>query len=67
MKFWQPAGRNLMLARAVHVLPRAGILWRSQVVLPHGILSLAVPVLFLLSPNEQRIRTIGTEEGRSHI
>src|SRR5205823_15105895 len=66
-KFWQRAGRDLMLARAVHVLLPGGILWRSQVALPHVILSLDAPVLFLPSRDEKRIHSIGTREARTHI
>ena len=65
--FGSRAGHALVRPRAVHVLLRAGILWRSQVALRHVILSGDAPVLFLPSRDERRIRSIGTREGRSHI
>src|SRR5260370_282771 len=63
-KFWQPAGRDLMLARAVHVLPPIGILWRVQVTLLRATPLVAVPALFLRSPDERRIRTNRREAER---
>src|SRR6266702_6037363 len=65
-KFWQPAGHGPVRSTAVHVLPSSGAFSRSQAALPHVILSVNVRVVFLPSPDE-RIRSIGTRGGRSHI
>jgi hypothetical protein len=51
---------------AVHVLLLSGILLRIQAALPHVTPLVAVPVLFLPSPDERRIRTTGTEGEQSH-
>jgi hypothetical protein len=48
-KFWQRAGRALVLPTVVHVLLLRGILWRTQVAFQQVELSLGAPVLFLLS------------------
>src|SRR5207247_10888720 len=65
--FWLSAGHGRMRRRAVHVLPPIGIFWRAQVSLLRVTPLVGASALFLRSPDERRIRSIGTRGGRSRI